>query len=179
MEITSMTEQDDKAAIIEILNLYGFALDARAWDLFDLVFAEDVVAEFGPAGAAWKGLSEFKRSFAEFHATLDSHQHTMMGQLVHLDGDRANAFSYGNWLLVRDAAEGGPTWLGTGWYDDELVRTSAGWRIQHRVCKLLSWTGNPAVPEPNREHNPDMKANVLHEFAAEGKIAFLNAIQAR
>ncbi len=171
--------EHDKAEIVEILNLYGFALDARAWDLFDRVFTEDVIAEFGPAGAAWRGLSEFKRSFAEFHATLDNHQHTMMGHLVHVDGDKANAFSWGNWLLVRDAAKGGPAWLGTGWYDDELVRTKGGWRIKHRVCKLAYSTGNPFVPEPNHEHNPDMRTNVLSRFAEEGKIAFLNAIRAK
>ena len=167
---------DDKAAIIEILNLYAFALDTRRWDLFDRVFATDVHAEFGPAGAGWKGLEDFKRSFAEFHATLDSHQHTMMGHLVEVDGDRAHAFSYGNWLLIRHAAEGGSSWLGTGWYDDELVRTDAGWRIQHRVCRLQSWSGNPLVPEPNGEHDPDMNLKVLHEFADAGDIAFLRAI---
>ena len=167
---------DDKAAIIEILNLYAFALDTRRFDLFDRVFAEDVHAEFGPAGAGWKGLEDFKRSFTEFHATLDSHQHTMMGHLVEVDGDRAHAFSYGNWLLIRHAAEGGSSWLGTGWYDDELVRTDAGWRIQHRVCRLQSWSGNPLVPEPNGEHDPDMNLKVLHEFADAGDIAFLRAI---
>lgn len=171
-----MTDDDDKAAIIEVLNLYAFALDTRQWGLFDRVFSEDVWAEFGPAGAGWKGLQEFKRSFAEFHATLDSHQHTMMGHLVAVDGDTANAFSYGNWLLIRNAAEGGPSWLGTGWYDDELVRTDAGWRIQHRVCRLQSWSGNPLVPEPNGEHDPDMNLKVLHEFAEAGDIAFLRAI---
>ncbi|WP_103355989.1 nuclear transport factor 2 family protein [Amycolatopsis sp. CA-128772] len=173
-----MADTEDKAAIIELLNLYGFALDAHAWDLFDLVFSEDVIAEFGPAGNAWEGLDNFKRSFAEFHETLDSHQHTMMGQLVHVDGDRANAFSYGNWLLIREAAEDGPTWTGTGWYDDELVRTEAGWRIRHRVCRLMSWTGNPFVPEPNAEHRPDMKLNVLREHAEAGRVAYLNAIKA-
>ena len=171
-----MTEYEDKTEILEILNLYGFALDARRWDLFDRVFSDDVVAEFGPAGAAWHGLGEFKASFAEFHDRLDSHQHTMMGQIVHVDGDKANAFSYGNWLLVRHAAEGGSTWLGTGWYDDELVRTGQGWRIRHRVCRLQSWSGNPSVPEPHKEHQPDMHLNVLNEHADAGKIAFLKAI---
>ncbi len=33
------------------MNLYGFALDARAWDLFDLIFTEDVEAVFGPLDA--------------------------------------------------------------------------------------------------------------------------------
>jgi SnoaL-like domain len=177
-----MTESDiayDKAAIVEILNLYGLALDAHQWDLFDRVFTEDVVAEFGPAGAAWIGLADFKRSFAEFHDQLDGHQHTMMGQLVHVDGDRANAFSYGNWLLVRESAEGGPTWQGTGWYDDQLVRGDEGWRIRRRVCRLMSWTGNPSVPEPNAEHNPDMNTNVLRRHAEEGRIEFLKAIGAK
>lgn len=169
----------DKAAIIEALNLYAFALDARQWDLFDRVFTEDVEAVFGPAGAAWIGLTEFKRSFAEFHDTLDSHVHTMMGHLVDVDGDTAHAFSYGNWLLVREAAEGGSTWLGTGYYDDELVRTDQGWRIKRRVCRLLSWSGNPSVPEPQREHQPDMNAKGLHRFAEAGDIAFLKAITAK
>ncbi|MFC8453154.1 nuclear transport factor 2 family protein [Kitasatospora sp. NPDC057223] len=171
--------EHDKAAIIEVLNLYGLALDAHAWDLFDRIFAEDVTAEFGPAGAAWKGLAEFKRSFAEFHKGLDGHQHTMMGHVVHVDGDKAYAFSYGNWLLVRESAEGGSSWEGTGWYDDELVRTEQGWLIKHRVCRLMSWTGNPLVPEPNAEHHPDMQTNVLREHAEAGKIAFLNAIRAK
>lgn len=169
--------EHDKAAIIEVLNLYGLALDAHRWDLFDHVFAEDVIAEFGPAGAAWTGLADFKRSFGEFHARLDSHQHTMMGQLVQVDGDKAHAFSYGNWLLVREAAEGGPMWQGTGWYDDELVRTDRGWRIRRRVCRLMSWTGNPLVPEPDGEHNPDMQTNVLREHSEAGAIGFLRAFQ--
>ncbi len=170
--------ENDKVEIINIMNLYGFALDARAWDLFDLIFTADVEAVFGPAGAGWRGLDEFKRSFAMFHDTLDSHQHTMMGHVVHVDGDQANAFSYGNWLLVREAAEGGPQWLGTGWYDDLLVRTANGWRIKRRVCRLQAWTGNPYVPEPKREHQPDMKTNVLNQHCADGKIEFLKAIQA-
>ena len=174
-----MAEQHDKAEIIEIMNLYALALDAHQWDLFDRVFTADVVAEFGPAGAAWKGLADFKRSFAEFHQSLDGHQHTMMGHLVHVDGDRANAFSYGNWLLVRAAAEGGPVWEGTGWYDDELVRTEHGWRIQRRVCRLMSWSGNPLVPEPNAEHNPDMQLNVLRTHSDAGRIEFLKAIGAK
>ncbi len=144
----------DKAEIVEIMNLYGVALDAHRWDLFDLVFTDDVVAEFGPAGAAWRGLAEFETIVrGVFHQTLDSHQHTMMGQVVKVEGDKANAFSYGNWLLVRHAAEGGPTWQGTGWYDDALVRTDAGWRIGHRVCRLMSWTGKPG-DTPNRWSDP-------------------------
>jgi hypothetical protein len=68
--------------------------------------------------------------------------------------------------------------LGTGWYDDELVRTTAGWRVGKRVCRLHGWSGNPSVPEPNREHHPDMNPNALHLFAEDGKIAYLEAVKA-
>ena len=67
----------------------------------------------------------------------------------------------------------------TGWYDDELVRTGSGWRIKRRVCRLLSWTGNPAVPEPNRDQSPDMKTNTLRQFGQAGKLEFLKAITAK
>jgi hypothetical protein len=167
---------DDKAAIIEVLNLYGFALDAHRWDLMDRVFTQDVHAEFGPAGAFWPNLDVVKRAFADFHESLDNHEHTMMGHVVHVEGDQAYAFSYGEWLLEREAAEGGSQWLGKGWYDDELVRTVDGWRIKKRICRLVSWTGNPLVPEPAYEQTPIMTTNVLREHAAAGKIGFLNAI---
>lgn len=168
--------EHDKAAIIEIMNLYAFALDTQQWHLFDRIFTKDVRADFGPASAVWSDLVSFKRAFAEFHNTLDNYQHTMMGHLVQVDGDKAHAFAYGNWLLVREAATGGSSWLGTGWYDDELIRTGLGWRIQRRVCRLVSWTGNPAVPQPNRDQSPDMTTNTLRQFGKDGKLAFLNAI---
>jgi hypothetical protein len=168
-----MAEQD-QGEIIQVLNLYGFVLDGQLWDLFDRVFVEDVVAEFGPAGMVWRDLNGLKEHFIEFHQELDNHQHTMMGQVVHVDGDRAYAFSYGNWLLRREAAEGDPTWIGTGWYDDELIRTDAGWRICHRIARLVSWSGNPAVVG----HNPDADFNlfVLRREIEAGKVGFYEAI---
>ena len=167
----------DKADITEVLNLYAFALDAHAWDLFERVFTQDVVVDLGPAGANWSDLANFTRSFAEFHKTLDNHQHTMMGHLIDVKGDTAHAFTYGNWRLVRVAAEGGPSWLGRGWYDDVLVRIPQGWRIKRRTCRLLSWTGNPAVPEPNQEHHPDMRGNALRAACDAGQIGYLQAVR--
>ena len=132
----------DKTEIVQVLNLYGFALDSHQFELFDLVFTEDVRAEFGPAGAIWHGLGNLKRTF-------------------------------------DDKAEGGSSWLGTGWYDDELVRTSNGWRIRDRVAKLLSWTGNPLVPGPVPEHNPDMNKNILSKACEAGAVRFFEAVRAK
>ena len=54
-----------------------------------------------------------------------------------------------------------------------------GWRIQHRVCRLQSWSGNPFVPEQHNGPNPDMHRCVLSQHAEEGEIAFLKAIEAK
>lgn len=171
-----MSVLQDKAEIIEVINLYGIALDAHAWDLLDDVFTEDVHAEFGPAGAVWKSVGALKFAFKDFHETLTNHMHTMTGSCVHVDGDKANAFTYGDWLLSRDSAVGGPDWVGRGWYDDELVRTKNGWRISSRVCRLLSWTGNPNVPEPAYEQRPVMTTHTLRSHHEAGKIKFFQAI---
>ena len=171
-----MPEQDT-AEIISVLNLYGFLLDAQQWDLFDRVFTEDLESEFGPAGLAWPDLDTLKAHFIEFHEQLDNHQHTMMGHLVRVDGDQAHAFSYGNWMLRRDAVEGDKTWTGSGWYDDRLVRTPDGWRICRRVARLVSWTGNPAVSSATNP-DADFHLHVLKDDIEAGKVEFFKAYTA-
>jgi hypothetical protein len=42
MERSHVSEYEDKAEIIELVNLYAFALDSHRWDLFDRIFTDDV-----------------------------------------------------------------------------------------------------------------------------------------
>jgi hypothetical protein len=157
LEHSRVSKYEDKAEIIEVLNLYAFALDAHSWDLFDRIFTDDARADYG-AGADWRSRADLVSAFVDIHARLDSHQHTIMGHLVHVDADTAYSFTYGNWLLIKYGTEGGPTWLGTGWYDDELVRTDRGWRIKHRISRIVSYSGNskiPQIPEPVGDQTPD------------------------
>jgi len=176
MESSHVSEHEDKAEIIELVNLYAFALDSHRWDLFDRIFTDDVRADYGP-GAEWPTRSDFVSAFVDIHQQHDCHQHTMMGHLVHVDGDKAYAFTYGNWLLIRHAAEGDPTWLGTGWYDDELVRTDRGWRIKDRISRLISYSGNPNVPGLGGDQTPGYIGNVL--FDEVGEVRYFNAINAK
>ena len=176
MERSHVSEYEDKAEITELVNLYAFALDSHRWDLFDRIFTDDVRADYGP-GAEWLTLGDFVSAFVDIHQKHDCHQHTMMGHLVHVDEDKAYAFTYGNWLLIRHAAEGGPTWRGTGWYDDELVRTDRGWRIKHRISRLVSYSGNPNVPGIGGDETPGYIGDVL--FREVGEIRYFNAINAK
>ena len=173
-----MVEQD-KTKITEAMNLYAFALDTHEWGLFDNIFTEDAAMDMGLVGVTWVGRTEIKKGLENACVGLDNHQHSMMGHVVHVNGDAARAFCYGNWLLVRDAAEGGRAWIGTGWYDDELVRSEGGWRIKRRVCRLLSWTGNRRVLDPTGNFDPDTKISSLVRSSEADDLGFLRALKGR
>ena len=168
-------DERDRGEIINLINLYGFAVDIQRWDLFDRVFTADIEADFGGA-SHWHDLASFKRDFAAFHDPFDSTQHSMSTHIVQVTGDTANAFCNGSWRLVRRGIEGGDLWEGTGWYDDTLVRTAFGWRIRHRICRVVYWNGNPLVNETIPGVKFDLKSTVLRREGEAGRVAFLAAL---
>jgi hypothetical protein len=165
----------DKELIRELVNLYGLAVDSQRWDLFDRIFTEDVDADYSDS-AHWRDLARFKRDFAAFHDPFDSTQHCMMNHLVNVQGDTAQALTYGTWRLVRKAVDGMPLWDGSGWYDDELVRTDGGWRIKHRICRIVWWVGNPQVNETIPGVKFELDTSVLRREGEAGRVRYLNAI---
>ncbi len=165
----------DIAAITQLVNLYGLAVDSQRWELFDRIFTADVDADYGPT-SHWTDRERFKDDFAAFHAPFDSTQHTMSSHVVHIDGGRAFSFCNGGWRLLRAAAGGDPLWDGTGWYDDALVRTPDGWRIARRVCRITWWTGNPRVNETIAGVKFDLTTCVLRREADDGRVGVLSAL---
>lgn len=131
---------DDISAIRHTMDLYGFAIDAQQYDLFDEVFTPDMRAEFG--AKVFTSRDEIKADFDVFHAQFDVTQHSMSNMVCEVDGDRAFAVTYGTWLLVKRGAPGGDTFRATGWYEDRLVRTPDGWRINHRRPRVSYGEGN-------------------------------------
>ena len=67
-------------------------------------------------------------------------------------------------------------WEGAGWYDDLLVRADNGWRIKHRVCRVLWWGGNNHVREtiPGVTFEEDLRD--LRSEANAGNVSYLEAI---
>jgi hypothetical protein len=169
-----MTDSD-VVAITQLVNLYGLAVDSQRWELFDRIFAEDVVADYGPT-SRWTDREQFKSEFAAFHDPFDATQHTMSTHVVAVDGDRAHSFCNGGWRLVRGAVGGNPLWDGSGWYDDALVRRPDGWRIAHRVCRITWWTGNPFVNETIPGVKFDLTTSVLRREAEAGRVGILSAL---
>jgi len=170
-----MAEQDVQS-IINIINLYGFAVDSQRWDLFDQIFTSDVDADFSES-AHWHDLAKFKSDFAVFHKPFDSTQHAMMNHLVNVSGNVAQAFTYGTWRLMRKGLEGGDFWEGTGWYDDELTGSGKSWLIKRRTCRIVWWGGNPLVQETIPGVRFELRSVALRHEAEAGRVRYLNAMR--
>jgi len=159
--------------IASVINLYSIALDSRSWDLFDLIFTEDVVCDYCHV-LKWNDLASFRAEFTEMHEATAGHQHFLGPPQIVVKGDRAWALTYGRFNLFRvaraekvdDMSQGG------AWYDDELRRTPAGWRICKRTARNFWWQGTMPQDGPH-----PVIVDSFPQLAREGKIGFLNALR--
>lgn len=170
----------DRDEIVEKINLYALGVDAQRWDLFDRIFIEKCDADYG-GSAHWTDREQFKADFGAFHAPFDATQHMMMNHQVTIMGEKsAQSLTYGSWRLIRyaaaDAQALGPLWDGTGWYDDEWVKTNSGWQIARRVCRVIWFNGNPAVKETIPGVSFDTVLDNFRTEGQEGRLGFLKAI---
>ncbi|WP_010125933.1 nuclear transport factor 2 family protein [Sphingomonas sp. KC8] len=128
-----MRDVADRLEINELLARYCHALDQKDWPAFHAVFTDDATLDFtafgGPKGTA----GELEAFLAPVLDSLIASQHMVSTVIVDIDGDQAKARSAAIVPMTALAADGGEqTSLSGLWYEDQLVRTSAGWRIRYR-----------------------------------------------
>lgn len=128
----------DRQEIIDLTAAYSWALDTRSWDDLDDVFLPDATASLGWALEGRQAIKDRVRTALEH---LDASQHMVATHQVRVDGDRATCRCY----LQAQHIIGTDTFLVGGKYEDRLVRTGDGWRIEHRDLTMMWTTGDPAV----------------------------------
>ena len=165
--------QNEADTILTLINLYGLAIDTQRYELFDEVFTEDVIADYGE-GAVWTGLAAFKQLFHAIHAVYSGTQHTMSNHLWDLQGDVGWAVTYGHFRLIKPGTPGGDFWEGQGYYDDKLVKVHGKWRIAHRINRTTWAGGNPKVLRTDPDVEVIVPIASLHQVAADGQLRFLN-----
>lgn len=166
---------EEIASVVNVVNLYAAALDCQRWELFDQVFTADVQADFG-GPAPWPDLAALKRDFAAIHAPFDATMHVTTNHHVAGAGDQASCLSYVVGRFIRKLPEGGDTFESGGWYDDRLVRTADGWRIKVRSCRMVWWSGNPAVLQTTDAVPAEPQLCSLRAEAQGRRIAWLDAV---
>ncbi|ORW09996.1 nuclear transport factor 2 family protein [Mycobacterium kyorinense] len=124
-----MTDRDDCQDISDVLVRYATGIDRRDWPLFRTVFTEDCELDYGDIGA-WTGVDAVTEFMRQAHAMAGRTLHRLTNQVITVDGDSAEARTYVDALIMVGDNKSGVN--GIGYYDDELVRTDAGWRITRR-----------------------------------------------
>jgi len=134
-----MANRDDAAAINRLRYEYAFGIDTRDYVLYRSVFTDDITTDFSSySGEPQSMLSadEWVAKCVRLFDGLDATQHSMTNPLVDIDpsGDTATQ------RMTMQAAHflDGVEFTIGGWYEDKLVRTSSGWKMQ-AVTLNVNW----------------------------------------
>ena len=138
----SQTTTEDLVKAVTIR--YCWALDTRQFHELSEVFTPDAVGDYGSLGT-FHGAEEIATFVEKVLTRLDASQHLVTNHEVVIDGETATCRCQLQAQHVRNAAEGGTTYLIGGYYEDELVDTKAGWRIRRRSLRRTWADGNPEV----------------------------------
>jgi hypothetical protein len=133
----------DILEIQQILARYVIALDSRAPQLLLACFTEDAQLSLG--GVAISNITEYAKLCETALPALDATHHHLSLPAIQVEGDRAWARCYFTAQHVKNSLAPDHSLLIAGWYDDELVRTPAGWRIAKRTGTPSWISGNTAV----------------------------------
>ena len=124
-----MTQREDRQDIADVLLRYATGIDCRNWPLFRTAFTEDCELDYGEIGS-WRGVDAVTDFMETSHAMAGHTMHRLTNQVITIDGDRAEARTYVDGLIMFGDAGSGVN--AVGFYDDDMVRTAAGWRIAKR-----------------------------------------------
>jgi len=138
---------DDRAAIVERLHAYGWALDDRDWAALASCFTEDAEADYGAAIGVYRGGAAIAALCQRVLEPLDSSQHVITNHHVTLAGDVAEARCHVVAQHTRAAARDGANYTIGGTYRATLVRANGGWRMRRFALEIRWLEGNPTVLE--------------------------------
>lgn len=132
-----MTDSDlrqlfDRNEITDVLIRYATAIDHKDWDLLSAVFVDGADCDYTPLGgerAAFPAICRWLTEALSGFAT----QHMLTNYVIEVEGDLATARTYLQATHTPTDETGARSLTFKGTYVDGLIRTSAGWRIQHRT----------------------------------------------
>jgi hypothetical protein len=142
---------EDRAAISERVITYATSIDRADWVAYANCFTDPVHIDFSEGGMP---AADFERDqFVGFAAMglggFTARQHISPNHVITFDTtdpDRAICSSYMYAQHYLEGATGGDFYLMRGSYDNHMVRTDDGWKIE-RLVQHVSWLdGNTDAP---------------------------------
>jgi hypothetical protein len=141
-----VSELEEQSAIEHLLIRYCSAIDSKNWGQLESCFAVGATARYDKASFSSDRISaDFERA----HERVLHSVHRLSNVDVSLDGERAQARSYVDALLVGD------THLRVvGTYDDCLRRNEDSWQIEQRTFTTIWTEGDRGLLNPVGELSP-------------------------
>ncbi|MGH8976521.1 MAG: nuclear transport factor 2 family protein [Acidimicrobiia bacterium] len=126
----------DRAAIVDLLTQYWMHVDRRDWEPVKAIFVPGTLVDYSalmPIGDAVPAEAVVDR-IAEAIQIYAVTVHNMGNCEVTIDGDTAGAESVivAHHVYADPERQGGRLPIAGLRYRDRLVRTPAGWRVEHR-----------------------------------------------
>jgi len=134
---------EDRVLISEQVIKYAVGADRRDWAMFAECFTDPVYADFSGVGRA-AGSTSRANLVGGSAAVLNEFaytQHLSSNHIIDFDEnepDRAVCHSYMYAQHLLEGSEGGDFYLVRGWYDNHMLRTAVGWRIE-RLIQHVTW----------------------------------------
>jgi len=119
----------DRQAIRDLVTRYACAVDRRDFDAVGACFTPDADTDYTFfAGPIAEVLEKIRAGVSGFAMTM----HVLGNHLAEVHGDTATSETYAVCYHRRPGVPDGAQLVVAMRYLDELVRTSAGWRIRRR-----------------------------------------------
>jgi SnoaL-like domain len=129
----SATEVADRLEIQDLIARYADAIDGQRFDDLDDLFATGATIDFSTFNGPVGNLAEIKTFLAQSLPFFTRTQHMMGLPHITVDADSAHARTSCSNPMISTKRDGTVSvWLIGLWYDDDLVRTSDGWRFSAR-----------------------------------------------
>lgn len=123
---------EDQFEIQQLLARYTHAADIHPPEAMREVFATDGRFHIDAMDIDVHGIDAIVQFFTKMRPDMDGVYHVNSNLVVDIDGHTATAVSY--LTTLRSGAT--PEIVGVARYEDELVKTDHGWRIQTRGVDL-------------------------------------------
>lgn len=141
----------DKHAIEQVYIRYCELVDSKQFDRMDEVFTADCVGDYTQSLGPGVISPDRASLIASMHANLgaDSHcgatQHNVQNFRIATDGDTAHAKVHYYAVHRGTGPLAGALYSMWGQYEDDLLRTAAGWRVCRRVYTCFLSDGPAGV----------------------------------
>ena len=130
----SIQEISDREQIRDLLILYCTAVDAKNYDLLDTCFTKDAKIDMSKMNGPVGGYPEFRAWLESSLNYLDSMQHSVSNFAIEIEGDMARGRTmFANINVMKKPDGSNLIFRVGGYYNDEFVRTSEGWKFSYRA----------------------------------------------